>query len=104
MATHGPDPDPGYRAGHAAAPVHGDADARGWRRPEMLWTVGPAAVVGGAARRVAQNGVGVQHLRQTRLGRVTEVLGIAVLVMGIGMELAQPPPVGSGQLADLDVR
>ena len=31
-------------------------------------------------------------------------LGDAVLTMGIGMKLAQAPPVGASQLADLGVR
>jgi hypothetical protein len=70
----------------------------------MLRPVGSGTVVTGATRRVAKHGIGVQHLRQARLGAATLFLGDAVLTMGIGMKLAQAPPVGAGQLADLGVR
>ena len=84
--------------------MHGDADRSGccWRG--MLRPVGAGAAVAGATRGVAKNGIGVQHLSQAGLDGATEFPGDAVLTMGIGMKLAQPPPVGAGQLADLGVR
>jgi hypothetical protein len=66
--------------------------------------VGSGAVIAGTARRVTKNGIGVQHLRQAGLSGVTEIFWNAVLAMGIGVKLAQPPPVGAGQRADLGVR
>src|SRR5947209_912560 len=100
MATHRSHPYPGLRAGRTATTMHGDTDPRGG-----CWLpVGSEAVVASAARRVAKNGIGVQHLRQAELVGATGFLRNAVLAMGIGMELAQPPPVGAGQLADLGIR
>ena len=100
MATHRPHPYPGLRVGRTATPMHGDTDPSGCR-----WLpVGSDAVVASAARRVTKNSIGVQHLRQAKLGRTTGLLRNAMLAMGIGMELAQPSTVGAGQLADLGIR
>lgn len=104
VTAHRAYPDPGGRAGRTAPPMHGDADCSGCCRPGMLRPVGSDAVVAGATDWIAKHGIGVQHLRQVGLGRATEFLGDAVLTMGIGMELAQPPPVSAGQLADLGGR
>jgi hypothetical protein len=57
-------------------------------------------VIAGALAGVAEHGIGVEHLSEAGRG---ELVGV-VLPAGVGVELAQPPPVGARQLADLRVR
>jgi hypothetical protein len=61
-------------------------------------------VVAGALGGVPKHGIGLEHLSQAERGQLAELLVGAVLSARVGVELAQPPPVGAGQLADVRVR
>lgn len=110
MAAYRSDPDPRRESvGGACSPVvDGDRDRARTRRPAAgrvgARLGGSGMVVAGALGGVAEHGVGVEHLSQAGRGELARLLVGVVLSAGVGVKLAQPSPVGDGQLADLRVR
>jgi len=109
MAAYRPDPDPWLEGvGGACSSVDGDRDRAPARRPSA-GRVGArlgrsGMVIGGALGGVAEHGVGVEHLTEAGQGELAGLSVGVVLSASVGVELAQPPPVGAGQLAELRVR
>jgi hypothetical protein len=111
MAAYWSDPDPWLEGlgGACSSVADGDRDRVRARRPAAAGRVGAwlgasGMVIAGALAGVAEHGIGVEHLSEAGRGELAGLLVGVVLPAGVGVELAQPPPVGARQLADLRVR
>jgi hypothetical protein len=110
MTAYRPDPDPWLRGIGGACPpvVDGDRDrvrARGSAAGRLGARLdGSGMVVAGALGGIPEHGVGLEHLSEAGRGELVGLLVGAVLSASVGVELAQPLPVGAGQLANLRVR
>jgi hypothetical protein len=109
MAAYRPDPDPWLEGvgGACSSTVDRDRDRVRARRPAAgrvsARLDGSGMVIAGTLGGVAKHGVGVEHLSEAGQGELAGLLVGVVLLARVGVELAQPPPVGAGQLIDLRV-
>jgi hypothetical protein len=110
MAAYRPDPDPRLRGvrGASSSVADRDRDRLRARRSAAGWVGvrlgGSGMVVACTVGGVPEHGVGVEHFLEAGRGELAGLFVGAVLSASVGVDLAQPPPVGAGQLADLRVR